>query len=322
MKKFIVTTSIYSPTLTIQRLLEIPDITIVVAGDLKTPHDLYRELEGSNFVYLSPEDQQDMDVQLSDYIGWNNIQRRNFAILYAYLHGADLIATIDDDNIPYSYPRKDFWVSTMFKQEVKATKFFTENIIANPLSVVKNDHHFSLWSRGFPIEFLTDLSYYKFEENILIKQPMIISGLWNGVPDLDVFGHLVFSRCYPIFFIFDEMKAYTFNKIVPFNSQNTVLPREIIPDYFLFPHIGRMDDIWASYYLQAKHKNLPIVFTEPTVYQERHVHNFEADFKNEELGFKNNRLLLFSLQENPDSIFDFLPNITKLAFERWKILTN
>jgi len=25
-----------------------------------------------------------------------------------------------------------------------------------------------------------------------------------------------------------------------------------LKDYFLFPHVGRMDDIWAAYYLQAK----------------------------------------------------------------------
>ena len=26
----------------------------------------------------------------------------------------------------------------------------------------------------------------------------------------------------------------------------------MIKDYFLYPHVGRMDDIWASYYVQAK----------------------------------------------------------------------
>ena len=34
-------------------------------------------------------------------MGWNCIQRRNFAILEAYDRGAEIIALIDDDNIPY-----------------------------------------------------------------------------------------------------------------------------------------------------------------------------------------------------------------------------
>ena len=37
--------------------------------------------------------------KLSKLIGWNCIQRRNFAILEAYERGAEIIALIDDDNI-------------------------------------------------------------------------------------------------------------------------------------------------------------------------------------------------------------------------------
>ena len=42
-----------------------------------------------------------MYPELSDAIGWNSIQRRNIGLLYAYEQGADVIATVDDDNIPY-----------------------------------------------------------------------------------------------------------------------------------------------------------------------------------------------------------------------------
>ena len=37
----------------------------------------------------------------------------------------------------------------------------------------------------------------------------------------------------------------------PFNSQNTALAREAIPAYFLSPHVGRYDDIWASYVVKS-----------------------------------------------------------------------
>ncbi len=42
------------------------------------------------------------------------------------------------------------------------------------------------------------------------------------------------------------------NKLSPFNSQNTFLAGDVLEDYFLYPHVGRMDDIWAAYYVQAK----------------------------------------------------------------------
>jgi hypothetical protein len=42
------------------------------------------------------------------------------------------------------------------------------------------------------------------------------------------------------------------NRPSPFDSQNTFFTGAMIKDYFLYPHVGRMDDIWASYYVQAK----------------------------------------------------------------------
>ena len=38
------------------------------------------------------------------------------------------------------------------------------------------------------------------------------------------------------------------NKVSPFNSQNTLF-QKCITILFFVSHIGRMDDIWASYYV-------------------------------------------------------------------------
>lgn len=39
----------------------------------------------------------------------------------------------------------------------------------------------------------------------------------------------------------------------------------MIKDYFLYPHVGRMDDIWASYYVQAKgYESNHLVGSNPT----------------------------------------------------------
>ena len=99
-KKYIVTTTINPPTKAILKFDKLKDWKLIVAGDLKTP----KNYKLKNGIYLNPDDQKKISKKLSNLIGWNCIQRRNFAIIYAYKMGADIIATIDDDNIP-----KDNW---------------------------------------------------------------------------------------------------------------------------------------------------------------------------------------------------------------------
>ena len=54
MKKIIVTTSIYEPTLATKKFSEMEGWELVVVGDTKTPHESYRKI---NCTYLHPEDQ-------------------------------------------------------------------------------------------------------------------------------------------------------------------------------------------------------------------------------------------------------------------------
>ena len=62
-KKFIVTTTINSPTEATKRFAEMEDWTLVVVGDTKTPHLEYQQLD---CVYLSPDMQEHMcKVKLS-----------------------------------------------------------------------------------------------------------------------------------------------------------------------------------------------------------------------------------------------------------------
>jgi hypothetical protein len=96
MKKVIVTTTINPPTKAILKFDSMPDWDLVVIGDLKTPKD-YSLKRGA---YYSPEMQEKYDKALSDAIGWNCIQRRNFGLLIAQDMGADVVAVVDDDNIP------------------------------------------------------------------------------------------------------------------------------------------------------------------------------------------------------------------------------
>ena len=55
MKKFIATTTIYEPSIAIRKYAAMNDWTLVIAGDLKTPHDKYSDICA---IYLTPEEQQ------------------------------------------------------------------------------------------------------------------------------------------------------------------------------------------------------------------------------------------------------------------------
>ncbi|MEL0238392.1 MAG: hypothetical protein VW946_02870, partial [Gammaproteobacteria bacterium] len=98
MNKIIVTTTINDPQEATLKFAAMTDWHLIVVGDTKTPHNLYRNLE--NVTYLSPEDQESLSKELSDSIGWKSIRRRNLGFLKAYQMGADVMATVDDDNIP------------------------------------------------------------------------------------------------------------------------------------------------------------------------------------------------------------------------------
>ena len=101
--------------------------------------------------------------------------------------------------------------------------------------------------------------------------------------------------------------------LTPFNSQNTFIHRDLIPEYLMIPHIGRMDDIWGAYLLQQRmNKDEPfIAFTSATVYQERNEHDLTIDMHEEFIGYQNN------LKIRDTSVLDLVPEASKLAVERY-----
>jgi len=109
---------------------------------------------------------------------------------------------------------------------------------------------------------------------------------------------------------------FTSSSIGPFNSQNTFVRPEILGDYFMFPHVGRMDDIWPSYYVQAKGFN--VVYQRASVYQERNAHDLIANLQDEVLGYANNLDLVRDVSRDPESIVAYIPGRTAWAFHLYR----
>ena len=238
MKKIIVSTTIQGPTEAIEKFDAMEDWELIVIGDKKTPKN-YTLKRGE---YVSPEKQEEYDKVFSDALGWNCIQRRNMGFLMAYDRGAEIIATVDDDNSPY-----DFWgQDLMLGKSAKVRMFYSELPVFDPIGATE---YKNLWHRGYPLELLSQRKYNQVQEGIEIENIDVQADFWDGDPDVDAICRMEHRpEC-----AFDP-KSFPLatNTWAPFNSQNTFLTRESIKNYFMFPHVGRMDDIWGAYFLEAK----------------------------------------------------------------------
>lgn len=303
MNKYICTTTINPATKALKKYAQKEGWTLIVAGDIKTPQNSYFDLD---LIYLTPEYQKRKYPVLSDLIGWNTIERRNFAILEALNRYADLIALVDDDNIPYFCWGDDIKIG----KEIEIPEYTSSLLpVFDPLSVTD---YSNLWHRGFPIELLSEREYnYKLKTII----PDIQADFWNGQPDIDAVCRMNNPNLDVAFYL--DYFPFTTNLISPFNSQNTVISREVAKDgYFLFPFIGRMSDIWIAYYITAK--GYKVIYDEPTVYQERNPHNLVEDLKQEMLGYEKTLELIYALQDDPENIYKFLPLESIRAFDEYK----
>jgi hypothetical protein len=288
MKKTLITTTIRVPkVLELYRKFD-PEVTILVAGDRKTPHDDVRSFVNNlgNSTYYSDKDQENLGYSCSDVIGWNNVQRRNIALLEALKLHPDIIVTIDDDNLPLN---REYFLDfeRIFGSEYDGLVAKSEIGWFNICTFLGG----GLYHRGFPFELKHTDPKVVLEARTKVKIG-VAAGLWLGDPDIDAIerienrpivnqipdllraGIAVDSGCYS-----------------PFNSQNTAYLAEVAPLMLMITEMGRYDDIWAAYISERimRESGYHVHFGRPIVWQERNPHNLLADLKNEILGMEHTR---------------------------------
>lgn len=302
MNKCIVTTTIHAPTKALERFAALPEWQLIVVGDLATPRDWSLE----KAIYLSPDDQEAMDAELSSRIGWNCIQRRNFGFILAARMGAKVVATVDDDNIPYAGWGSD----PMVGREIEADYYEVDGPVFDPVGATEYAH---LWHRGFPLQHLGQRNYSRRRRTRIT--PDVEAGFWNGDPDIDAVCRM---EHHPSVNFEPSKFPMASNAMAPFNSQNTMISARFLGDYFLFPRIGRMDDIWAAFWLQAK--GAKVVFSQASVYQDRNIHDLTRDLEAEIRGHLHSCKLIEALGiDGPDAIWSFLPEGSKEMYLRYRI---
>lgn len=281
----IVTTTINPPTEAILKFAAKKDWKLYIVGDLKTPSDEFKDV---NATYLTPEYQIQKYPELSRMIGWNKIQRRNIGLVEAYRDGAEIVATVDDDNIPYDHWGEDLLIG----KKIEIDCYENEREIFDPLSVT---NHAYMWHRGYPIQLLNTRLNNKFIGKICIE-PKIQADLWDGEPDVDAICRL--TNNHPFIKITGDF-PYTSKGITVFNSQNTFIHRDLLP-YYCVVLADRMDDIWGGILLQKQFPTEHVVFQKPSVFQRRNPHNIVNDLERELMGHYETMNIINGSNKNQD----------------------
>lgn len=295
MKKFIVTTTINPPTIATQKYASFEDWTLIVVGDKKTPHETYEDL---NCIYMSPDYMETEYSELCNLTGWNTYDIRNIGYIEAYRLGADIIASVDDDNIPY-----DDWGTDLYVNKEIVCDLYEPVVhdVFDPLSITSRNE---IWHRGYPIEYVPtrhNVEYCgKTNRKVLVQ-----ADLWDGNPDIDAIARMAFN---PSVKYSDITKPYCSTKFSPFNTQNTFLSREAFPYFCAIPGVGRMNDIWGAYIFE-NYKPNSVIYNRASVFQDRNPHVLTKDLEDEMIGYKNTLKLIKDIQNYqnyiPENSFEF-----------------
>jgi hypothetical protein len=300
LKKFIVTTTINAKTKALELFDNMDDWTLIVVGDKKTP-----DIKIKNGYYVPPDQQSNLGFRSVAKIPWNVIQRRNIAYLLALKEGADIIATIDDDNIPFSTWGEDIKVGQWV-----TNRSISDTLVCDPLYEHSNAVTTKLWHRGFPVQLLEKRKYRKEKQETAYVD--VQACLWNGDPDVDAVCRLSGG---PFDVEFSNTSFFIDNNtFAPFNTQNTLMSRRATACMCLPFDIGRMDDIWASYMTQRVLREFDgsVLFTGPTVYQDRNDHDLTKDLEKEVIGYRNTVKFLQRLNEIDVKSDDVLSSYSKV----------
>lgn len=285
MRIALISTTIHVPEV-LTRYRELgPDVSFIVAGDRKTPHREAREIvEGrGNGLYLSDTDQEKLGYRSSDVIGWNQVSRRNIALLEAISQGFDVVVTVDDDNIPATDDYFDIYAQLLGEP-------FSGLSIGSNAGWLNAGEFLepAVYHRGFPYEFRhRDLRYEV--QPVSELRVGIAAGLWLGDPDIDAMERLT-NR--PNVTSMNALAQGGFavrpGTWAPFNSQNTACVGELAPLMMVLVGVGRFDDIFASYIAQriAWAAGYALHFGPPIVYQERNEQSLWRNLRDELYGME------------------------------------
>lgn len=266
--KHIIITSINSPTEAVKKFSGLNGYKLIVIGDKKTPTSY--NCVGVDFISI--EDQEKLDFRLIKKLPYNHYCRKMIGYLLAIKDGAEHIIDTDDDNIPYDnwgFPEFDGFFDTINENMgfVNIYQAFTDQ---------------KIWPRGLPLNMINS----KISLDQTIKKDECKVGIWQGLadedPDVDAIYRLTNDQ--PCFFNKRTPLVCKKGTLSPFNTQNTLIRKELFPLLYLPTHVTfRYTDILRGLVAQPIMwlKGFELGFTQATVIQKRNPHDYFKDFISE-----------------------------------------
>lgn len=276
MKTALITTTINVPTVLQLYRQHDPDVAFFVAIDRKTSEEAVNfcacDIPDCRVIYTGNAEK----YKCAPLIGLDSIQRRNLALLEAVKWGADIIVSVDDDNIPLG-PSYFSWFHAYLDYPFSGIKvsgrtgWFDPGRLFDPVSK----------HRGFPITHRNDPFRVDHVVNAKIG---VAAGICLGDPDIDAVTRI--ERSPEVHRVSELLNAGIVVDPAThavFNSQNTAFICELAPAFFMLPGVGRYDDIYASLIMQRvmRERNLHVHFGKPFVWQQRNQHDLIKDLRGE-----------------------------------------
>jgi len=268
MNKYIVITSIFDPTNAVHSFSIMDNYKLIVVGDQQTPIDWHC----NNVDYISLTEQEKMDFKLAKNLPLNHYSRKMLGYLKAIKNGATHIIDTDDDNNP-----KSNWSFPAFEQNHEC---ISENRgFINIYQLYTNQ---AIWARGLPLSLIN--KKFELEKDLNLQYCKV--GVWQGLadedPDVDAIYRLTNNTpCY-----FEDRKPVILGKgtVSPFNSQNTIIIKELFPLLYLPTYVTfRFTDILRGLVAQPIMwlYDYQLGFCNATVIQKRNPHDYYNDFLSE-----------------------------------------
>lgn len=253
---------------------------LIVAGDVSSHESLHGYVADVGGVFLTPDEQRQLSSKLSDVIGWRSIQRRNLALLYALENRYDYVVSVDDDNVPSpglvaahvavirdGVPGDTARVSS-------GTHWVNSADFVSPPTV----------QRGTPYARLA-YGNYLYHSAVGVR-PVVSQAHVLGDPDVGAATRFL-----------DDPRVDSVDRNVivqpfddqwaAFNSQATIWDGRWAHFAAVPPGLGRYDDIFASFFLEAVLRSsveLGVHVGAPAVTQFRNEHDVRRDLRAELAG--------------------------------------
>ena len=264
------------------------DVEIIIAGDLRSPHDDLRALcrEMGNARYLSPEDQDALGYEVGRLAGWRCVQRRNVAILEAMRVGADIIYTMDDDIGPDA---PGFFAGVRARLGMARGNPVGGEWV-NPGAFGSEDYV----ARGFPWqERDTKWAERAAAATIPVTASVGVHHcLHLGDPDADAIENMVRWPTVITYEMPDDDECILVNPATtfsPLNTGATAYARAVAPLLNVIPGVGRYDDIWAGYIAERilGEMGLWVGYGAPFTRHTRNAHDLMRDLDAEVFGMRH-----------------------------------